>query len=169
MDQVGKGWLLPHQQLHTDGRPLRWKPDSFNIRFRLGALQADKLRPCGDLKRSLTNFACTVSAPDPACFAAPPRAACPSSDKEGGDWALFKADHEETYKQLPIDPPDQKNAVAALRRPASKLWCGFATRTLNFGPSDAVLHYNVLSRILVALTNRCWAFRSSAILATFQL
>ena len=39
--QVVKGWLLPPQQLRSDGRPLRWQSDSFNISFRIGVLQAD--------------------------------------------------------------------------------------------------------------------------------
>ena len=34
---------------------------------------------------------------------------------KGGDWALLDSDHEETYKQLIHDPPDQKNAIAAPR------------------------------------------------------
>ena len=61
--QVGKGCLLPPQQLHTDGRPLRWKSGSCNISFTFRAIQADKLRACDDLKHSLTNLACTVPAP----------------------------------------------------------------------------------------------------------
>ena len=67
---------------------------------------------------------------------------------------LCNADREAAYKQLPIDPSDQKNAIVVLRRRASKLWYGFVTRALIFGSVAAVLHYNAISRILVALANR---------------
>ena len=74
--------------------------------------------------------------------------------RKGGDFVLFKAGREEAYKQLPTDPSDQRNAIVALRRPATTLWRGFVTLTMIFGSIAALLHYNVMSLILVALTNR---------------
>ena len=71
------------------------------------------------------------------------------------DWALCKADREAAYKQLPIDPDDQRNAIVALRRPTARKWRGSAAPTLIFGSVAAVLRYNVMSRIPASLTNRC--------------
>ena len=68
---------------------------------------------------------------------------------------MFKDDRESAYKQLPLGPVDQKNAIAALRDPTTKRRRGFVSRTLDFGSVDAVLRYNFLSRIIAALTNRC--------------
>ena len=67
---------------------------------------------------------------------------------------MFKADHKAAYKQLPIDPADQETAIIALRHPSNSRWYGFVTRALIFGSVAAVLHYNVFSRIIVALVNR---------------
>ena len=112
------------------------------------------MRACGDLKHSLANLACTVSAPIQLVSWGHLTQLPHLLTKGGGDWVLFKADHEAAYKQIPIDPADQKNAIVALRHPVSQLWYGFVTRTLIFGSIAAVLHYNVISRILVALTDR---------------
>ena len=76
------------------------------------------------------------------------------SKPRNADWGLFKADHEAAYKQPPIGPGDQRNAIVALRHPQSRKWFGFITRTLIFGAVAAVLHYNVLSRAWTALINR---------------
>ena len=70
--------------------------------------------------------------------------------KDGGEWHLFKSDHEAAYKQLPISPDDQWGGIVALRRPASGKWLGFATRTLVIGSFAAVLRYNILSAIWTA-------------------
>ena len=72
----------------------------------------------------------------------------------GGDWALFKDDHEEAYKQLPIDPADQRNTIVSLRHRAKNAWFGFVARAFICGPNSAVLRYNVISRILVARISR---------------
>ena len=74
--------------------------------------------------------------------------------RDGVDWVLMKADHEAAYKQLPIGPRDQRRAIVSLRHPRTHIWHGFVTRTLIFGSVAAVLHYNVFSRIVVALINR---------------
>ena len=33
--------------------------------------------------------------------------------EKGGDWAMFKAGHEAAYKQLPLAPVDQRNAIVS--------------------------------------------------------
>ena len=71
-----------------------------------------------------------------------------------GDWVMFKADHKAAYEQPPSDPAVQNAAIISLRRPAEHRWYGFATRTLIFGSVAAVLHYNVLPRLLVAPVTR---------------
>ena len=155
LQKVGKGWLLPPTPLDLDGRPFTWRSSQFNISFRFGVEQADKLRACDDLKHSLTNLACSVHTPIPLVswdhISQPPGFLA----KGGGDLVMFKADHEASYKQLPSDPGDQKNAIVALRDPPTQRWHGCVSRTLVFGSVDSVLHYNAQSRILAALTNRC--------------
>ena len=69
------------------------------------------------------------------------------SKPRNADFGLFKADREAAYKQLPIDPEDQRGAIVAPRRPQSGKWFGFITRALIFGAVAAVLHYNVFSRL----------------------
>ena len=61
--QVEKGWLRPPTQLRASGRPLKWRANSFNISFRFGAIQPDKLRSCNDLKRPMGNIARTTPTP----------------------------------------------------------------------------------------------------------
>ena len=63
--------------------------------------------------------------------------------KNGRDWALFKADPEADYKNLPLDPSDHLYAIVVLRRPAAGIWHSFRSRTLVFGSVAAVLHYNI--------------------------
>ena len=154
LEQVGKGWLIPPQQLRLDDRPLPWKSDSFNISLRLGGLQADKLRSCDDLKHTLNNLARDVSTPLKLVSRGHIAQISHLLSKKGGDWVLFKADRESSYKKLPTDPSDQKNAIVFPRRPVSKIWYGFVARTLSFGSIAAVLHYGAISRILVSFTNR---------------
>ena len=110
---------------------------------------------CDDSKHSVTISARSAGAPNQ--LVSWDRLVQPFQllSRGGGDWSLFKADREAAYKLLPIYPADQRFAIAALRRPNSHLWYGFATRTLLLGTVYAVLHYNVLPRILAALTNRC--------------
>ena len=49
--------------------------------------------------------------------------------------------------------PTSRMPSGALRHPAANLWHGFAARALIFGSTTAGLHYNAMSRILVALEN----------------
>ena len=155
LEQVKKGWLLPPAELAADGRPASWRSEKYNIAFRFGVLQQDKLRACDDLKHAMTNLACVISTPNQLLSWDHISQLSQLMSEKGGDWVLFKADHESAYKQLPIRPSDMKASIIALRHPSSGKWFGFVTRTLIFGSIAAVLHYNVFSRILAELTIRC--------------
>ena len=104
MKQVGEGWILDPVPLSTDGKPLLWSSKRYNVSFRFGVLQADKLRACDDLKHSIANLTRTVETPirllswDNIAQLSAMLAA------GGGDWVMFKADHKASYKQPPIDP-----------------------------------------------------------------
>ena len=54
---VKKGWLNPPVELADDGCPKGFRTGQYNMAFRFGAEQADKLRACGDFRHSLTNSA----------------------------------------------------------------------------------------------------------------
>ena len=53
-----KGWASPPFQLQSDGRPYSWQLKGFNIAFRYGVEQAEKLQACDDLKHAMANLAC---------------------------------------------------------------------------------------------------------------
>ena len=153
--QVGNRWLLPPQELSEDGRPPVLAPRPLQHFFLFGVLQADKLRACEALKRSLPNLACAVATPDQLASGGHMAQISHLLASRGGDWSLFKADHEAAYKQPQIDPADQRFAIVALRRPSSGKWFGFVARPLISGSVADVLHYNISSIIRAALTNRC--------------
>ena len=152
--QVKKGWLNPPVELKEDGRPAGIRPGQYNIAFRFGVEQAAKLRACDDLRHSMTNSACSVMTPIQLVSWDHLAQLCRRSCGKSRDWALIKADHEAAYKQLPLRPEDQFRAVIALRCPVTGKWFGFVSRTLMFGATAAVLHYNVFSRLITALVNR---------------
>ena len=136
MTQVEKGWLSPPVQHKADGRPCEWRLRGYNIAFRFGVEQAEKLRACGDLKHILSNLSCSVATPIKLVSWGRLAQLNQTLAKGGVEWGMFRADHEAYYKQLRIDPE-------ALRRPKSGKRFGFATRTPVFGAVAAVLHYNV--------------------------
>ena len=146
--------------LGESGRPKDIHSDGFNIAFRFGAEQADKLRACDDLRRSLTNSACRVHTTVKLVSWGHVSQLRRSYARDGRDWALFKADHESDYNQLPLGPADQSYDIISLRNPATGKWHGFRARTLMFGSVAAVLHYNVFSRLITAIFNRLLASRS---------
>ena len=154
IEQQEKGMLTHPSLLSASGRPADRQSGGFNIAFRFGVEQADKLSACDDLKRSLTNQACRVRAPIKLVSWGHVAQMCRKFARGGRDWALFKADHEAAYKQLPLGPKDQRYAIIALRHPKPGIWRGFRSRTLMFGSIAAVLHYNVFSRLIAALFNR---------------
>ena len=154
MGQAKEGWLLHPVPLSHDGKPLLWSSRQYNVSFRFGVPQADKLRPCDDLKHSIKNLTCTVGTPIQLLSWDNIAQISAMLAAGGGDWVMFKADHKAAYKQLPIDPADQNTAIISLRRPTEHRWYGFLTRTLIFGSVAAVLHYNVLPRLMVVLVKR---------------
>ena len=60
VDQVERGWLAPPLPIDLDGSVATYAKGSFNIAFRLGVDQADKLRESDDLKHNEVNVYCTV-------------------------------------------------------------------------------------------------------------
>ena len=147
--------MLPSSSLAPDGRPLSWRPNAFNIFFHLGALRQDKLRACDDMKHPMANPAGSASTPIQLLSWGHISQLSQMMGPNGGDWALFKEDRESAYKQLPIRPDDMKRAIAAIRRPYKEAMVGFVNRTLIFGSIAAVIHYNVMSRILAGSSLRC--------------
>ena len=76
---------------------------------------------------------------------------CRRVDLSGRDWHFLKADRADAYQQLPLARQHSDMAVAALKCQADGKWYGLFRRTLLFGAVDAVLHYNVFSRVLSEL------------------
>ena len=70
--------------------------------------------------------------------------------EEWGESRLYKSGNEASYKQLPIEPAEQKTSIVAMRRPQPGNWLGFATRTLVCGSVSAVTRYSILARIWAA-------------------
>ena len=131
-------------------------PDSpLNNAFRFAVAQPTKVRACDDLKDSLTNRLCTVATtitlPDWDLLAAMSQLITASSK---ADWAFLKGDAASAYKNLPLRPSDSHLASIALWDSGCKAWFAFLSRTLMFGATASVLHYNVFSRILAAFSNR---------------
>ena len=153
LEQVRTGWLEEPVELSPEGIPLGSKGDRFNVAFRFGVSQADKLRACDDLRHSLTNEACAVLTPIQLVSWDHIAQLFKSMCGANRSWHLFKADHQAAYKQLPLRPADQPTAIIALRHPASGVWFGFRSRTLMFGSIAAVLHYNSFARAISALAN----------------
>ena len=128
--------------------------EKLSIAFRFGVEQSDKLRACDDLCHARTNLACVVETPIKLVSWDHLAELSNLANTSDRDWALFKADHEAAYKQLPLDYNHTKLAVIALRSPVDGQWYGFLSRTLMFGAVSAVLHYNVLPRLLSELVSQ---------------
>ena len=125
-----------------------------NVAFRFGAEQADKPRACDDLRYSMTDLACRALTPIKLASWGHVSEMCRSISSDNRPWYFFKADHEAAYKQLPLAPGQSKLAVVALRSPSDGRRYGFIRKSLMFGAVSAVIHYNVLSRILAELMCR---------------
>ena len=154
MDQRSKGWSAAPVELKAPGRPADLPAGGYNVAFRLGVEQAEKLRACDDLKHGLANQACRVHTPIKLVSWDHLSQLCRTFAKGGRDWALFKADHEAAYNTLPLGPADQLYSIVALRHPTSGIWYGFRSRTLFFGSVAAVIHYNVFPRLITAIFNK---------------
>ena len=154
LEQVAKGWLEKPLPLDNNGNFRDNPTDPINIAFRFGVSQSDKLRGCDDFKDALTNKCCYISTPitlpgwDHIAAATRVLSTCQTA------WAFGKIDHEAAYKALPLRPADARHAVLAIWDPLSRLWYGFKPKTLLFGSTAAVLHYNCLSRIIASIACR---------------
>ena len=153
--------------LGESGRPKDLRPNGFAIAFRFGVEQADKLRACDDPKHSLTNSACRVHTPVKLVSWGHVSHLRRIYAVDGMDWALFKADREAAYKQLPLDPADQSYSIIALRNPDTGKWHGFRPRALTFGSGVDVLHYNVPPRLVTAISNRMFGIPSICFFGDF--
>jgi hypothetical protein len=69
--------------------------------------------------------------------------------------AWGKADHKAAYKQLPLGQESRDFAWIAIQDPVSGKYSLHQAKTLIFGSTVAVLHYNCVSRILASLACRC--------------
>ena len=142
MGKHAQGRLSGPIPLNADGRPTTRRPNSYNVAFRCGVEQAEKLRACDDLRRRLTNLACHVTTPiQPVSWG---HISHRSHILNNGvcDSELFKAAHEAAYKQIPLDLRDQDTSAISLRNHQERLWYGFASRALVFGPIATVMRYN---------------------------
>ena len=154
MTQVEKGWLKPPRTLNSSGNFCDSADEMVNIAFRFGVLQSDKLRGCDDLKDSLTNETCHIATPItlPNWDHIASSARILATNKR--TWVFGKVDHRDAYKALPMKPSEARFATLALWDPIEKKWNGFTPRTLIFGSTAAVLHYNCLSRVIASLACR---------------
>ena len=57
-------------------------------------------------------------------------------------------DLKSAYKQFAISPDNRRLSVLALKRPGTNEACGFISRTLPFGSTASVLHFNRPARLL---------------------
>ena len=89
--------------LAADGRPSARRSSRCRISFLSGVGQAGKLRACDDLKYSLTNLARPARAPIQLFPWGRIAKIARFLSGKGDDWAIFKADLEPSYKQLPLD------------------------------------------------------------------
>ena len=101
MSQHSQGRLEAPIPLNSDGRPTTWRSQRFNIAFRFGVEQAEKLRACDDLRHILTNLACHVATPIQLVSRGHISHLSQLLNNGADSWELFKADHEAAYKQLP--------------------------------------------------------------------
>ena len=116
--------------------------------------QSGKLRGCGDFKDAFTNKCCHINTPITLPGWDHIASAARILSTKHNAWAFGKIDHEAAYKALPLRPADTRHAVIAIWGPNTKAWFGFRPRTLLFGSTAAVLHYNCLSRIIASLACR---------------
>ena len=111
------------------------------------------MRDCSDLKHSMANLACGAETPIRLISWYNVSQISQMLSEDWGDWVLRKESRADAYKQLPSVPDGQSAASIALIHPGENRWYGFFTRTLIFGSVPAVLRYNGLSRMIVALVS----------------
>ena len=155
LQQVEAGWLDPPRRLSNSGKVVDCPSSPLNVAFRFAVAQDSKVRACDDLKESLTNKMCAVTTPitlpDWDLLAAMHLLIAASSK---ADWAFLKGDDTSAYKNLPLKPTDAPLAAIGLFDPSRNSWFALLPRTLIFGATASVLHYNILSRIVAVIINR---------------
>ena len=154
----GKGWLTAPFLIESTNRAFSVKNPVMNISFRFGVRKGEKLRACDDLRHSAANLSCAVETPTKLVSRGHLSELCRRVELPGRDWRFMKADPADSYKQLPLAWEHSRMAVVALKSPMDVRRRGFFSRTLLFDAMDAVLHYNVFSRILAELFTRLSAF-----------
>ena len=155
IDQVARGWLDPPRLLNRSGQFANDLNIPLNVAFRSAVAQTSKVRACDDLKDSLANRLRTVETPITLpgwdLLAAMSLFISSLSTK---DWAFLKGGDTAAYKNLPLMPSDSYLAAIGLWGSQKKGQFAFLLRTLLYGATASVLHYNVFSRLLAAISNR---------------
>ena len=151
MGQAAAGWLTDPVLLDDPAGRLRLSEGGANIAFRFAAAQMGNVRARDDLKCGHVNLACATRTPT----ALPTWGHCGRlcldlRDADRG-WEVCKADHQDAYKNLPINPDQAPLCIVALRCPADGGGYGFPPLTLLFGAAAATLRYSCFSRILAAV------------------
>ena len=154
LDQCKKGWLdQPVPVLNNNGE-LIFEQNGLNPAFRFSVPQGDKNRACDDFRHSCTNQACAVLTPIRLISWDHVSAIANEYKSHGALCHFFKCDHKSAYKALPVDPDQSKLAVIVLRSPTDGKYYAFFSRTLLFGSTASVLHYNIFARIVTELCNK---------------
>ena len=98
--------------------------------YRPGALQTDKSRGVGNLKRRSTNEAAAARAPInlPSWGHLAQLRDIYRFRRESRHFTMAKADHADAYKRLPLAAEAELAAVASLRNPGGRLLFGFVPR-----------------------------------------
>ena len=158
---MAEGWLTDPVLIDGPNGLLRLSDGSVNIACRFAAAPMDKVRARGVLKYGHVNLACATRTP----------ITLPTWGHIGQlfldlrhadrDWEFFKAGHQDSYKNLPINPDQAPLCIVALRFPTDGEWCGFFPLTLLFGAAAAVMRYNCFSRIIAVIS--CSFFRLPAL------
>ena len=104
-----------------------------NIAFRFGVDQGAKIRACDDLRHARTNLACVVGAPIKLVRWGPLFELSDLANRDDRDWRFCKADHEASYKQLPLLWEHAVLSAIALRSPVDKRWYGSSAALWSLG------------------------------------
>ena len=154
MKEVSKGWLGPPREVKGDGTLVGFPLERINFAFRFPVVQIDKIRCCDDLLHAQTNQFCRIDSPITLPSWDLVAEICLSTKSSGIDWCFGKVDHCSAYKNLPIRPSDQRFSYITIKNPSTGRFVAMAPKTQISGSIASVLHYNVLSRILVSIFNR---------------
>ena len=146
MQEVAAGWLegpINAPEMGEGAVPVR----------RFAVWQKGKLRCCDNFKRSRVNEATLVKSPI-ALPSVDHLVAIADAVRAGHPVAFFKADHEAALKQLPLKDDHAKYAVVAVLCPETGQPRYFRSKTLMFGATSSVVHYNAVSRAVASLAAR---------------